>query len=330
MKIVVDAMGGDYAPEAIVAGGLEAVKELNADLTFVGIEEKVRAELAKHSYDANKVEVVHASEVVEMHESPAASVRRKRDSSISVGVQLLRDNPAKYSAFISAGNTGAVVSASTLYLRLIEGVDRPAIGLYLPTLTGMGFFIDVGANTDPKPEHLLHNALMGQTYVRNTLGKEDLKVGLLNIGSEESKGTGFYKETHKLLADKLGNFVGNVEANEAYFGKCDVIVCDGYVGNILIKVSQGLMEAAGKLIKREVRKDPLAGAGALLMKTRLKNIKQLADYSSYGGAPLLGVNGIVMISHGRSSPKAVKNAIRVTQKEIEHDIITRLKKGIKV
>ena len=184
--------------------------------------------------------------------------------------------------------------------------------------------MDVGANTMPKAEHLLDQALLSRIYMREVFNVSNPTVGLLNIGTEEGKGTGFEKEAHKLMADKVENFIGNIEANEVYTGKCDCIICDGYVGNVVLKVSEGLMEAAGSLIKREVKKDFVAMLGAFFMKSRLKHIKKLVDYSEYGGAPLLGVNGLVMISHGRSSAKAIKNAIKATKQEIEHNLLSKL------
>lgn len=326
MKIVVDAMGGDYAPQAVVAGVVDAIKELNSQIVLVGIKEKVEEELSKYQYPKENIELIHAPEVVEMHEPATVSIRKKRDSSISLGLRLLKEK--NYDAFISAGNTGAVVAASSFQLGMMEGVERPAIGLVIPTLKQFSFLIDAGANTDPKPEHLLHNALMGQVYIKEVLGIENPTVGLINIGEEAGKGTGFHKETYKLLEARVPNFIGNVEANEVYTGKAHCIVCDGFVGNIVLKVSEGLMESTGKLIKREVKKNPIAVLGALLMKHSLVHIKKLADYSEYGGAPLLGVNGLVMISHGRSSPKAIKNAIRATMREVEHDILSRMKKEV--
>ena len=326
MNIVVDAMGGDFAPENVVAGVVDAVKEFNVKITLIGIEDRVRAELKKYSYPAGLIEIVHAPEVVDMHDPAIAPIRQKRNSSIALGIGLIKEKPETYDAFISAGNTGAVVAAATLKLGMIPGVDRPAIGLMIPSLKGFAFMIDVGANTMPKAEHLLHQAILSQTYMREVMDIENPTVGLLNIGEEESKGTGFQKETHKLMTEKVKNFIGNVEANEVYTGKCDCIICDGFVGNVVLKVSEGLMEAAGKLIKREVKKDILAMLGAGLMKFRMTNIKKLVDYSEYGGAPLLGVNGIVMISHGRSSAKAIKNAIKATRREIEHNLLSQLTK----
>ncbi|MBP6344080.1 MAG: phosphate acyltransferase PlsX [Candidatus Omnitrophica bacterium] len=326
MNIVVDAMGGDYAPENIVAGVVEAIKEEHLVVTLIGIEDRVRAELKKYTYPKERIEVLHAAEVVDMHDPAIASIRQKKNSSITLGVSLLREAPQKYDAFISAGNTGAVVAAATLKLGMIPGVDRPAIGLVIPSLKGCSFMMDVGANTMPKAEHLLHQALLSRIYMKEVFSVDNPTVGLLNIGEEDSKGTGFEKEAHKLMSEKVKNFIGNIEANEVYTGKCDCIICDGFVGNVVLKVSEGLMEASGKLIKREVKKDPLAMIGAFLMKGRLKHVKKLVDYSEYGGAPLLGVNGIVMISHGRSSAKAIKNAIKATMREVEHSLLSKMTK----
>jgi len=320
VKIVVDAMGGDYAPQAVVAGAIDATKELDLNIVLVGLEDQVRRELSRYSYNPDRIEIIHATEVVDMHDSAATSIRKKRNSSITVGINLLKDH--SYNAFVSAGNTGAVVAASMVFLGMLTGVDRPGIGIVIPTLKKFAFMIDLGANTGAKPQHLLQYALMSMVYMREVLGVQNPGVGLLNIGEEESKGTDFQKEAHKLLGERLPNFIGNIEANEIFMGKCDCVVCDGYVGNIALKVTEGLMESAGALIKREVLKDPLALIGSILMKWRLEKIKKLADYSEYGGAPLLGVNGIVMISHGRSNPKAIKNAIRAAKREVEHKILS--------
>lgn len=322
MKIVVDAMGGDYAPQAIVAGVIEAIKEFKVPIALVGVKEKVEEELKKYHYPKESIEIIHAPEVVEMHEPATVAIRRKRDSSISVGVELLKNHD--YAAFVSAGNTGACVAASSFILGMIPGVERPAIGLTIPTLNKFSFLIDAGANSDPKPGHLLHSALMARVYVKEVLGKDNPSVGIVNIGEEEGKGTSFVKDAYKLMSERIPNFIGNIEANEIYTGKGDCIICDGFVGNVVLKVSEGLLESVGKLMKREIIKDPFAILGAGLLKWRLKEIKKLADYSEYGGAPLLGVNGIVMISHGRSNPKAIKNAIRATLREVEHNIISKM------
>jgi len=315
-------MGGDHAPGNIIEGVVLALKELKADIVLVGITEQIEAELKKYTYPKERVTIVHAPEVVGMHEPAITSIRKKRNSSITLGIDLLKE--PSYHAFVSAGNTGAVVCAATVNLGMLPSVERPAIGLVIPTLKRFGFLIDVGANTDPKPEHLLHSSLMARVYAREVMGVANPSVGLLNIGEEEGKGSDFQKETYKLLSDRVPNFIGNVEANEVFTGKCDCIICDGFVGNVLIKVSEGLMESAAALLRREIKKSPIALLGALLMKSRLQHIKKHADYSEYGGAPLLGVNGIVMISHGRSNAKAIKNAIRAAIREVEHKIIASI------
>ncbi len=312
-------MGGDFAPESVVAGVVEAVKEFDANITLVGIEEQVRAELKKHDYPQGRIEIIHAPTTVEMHEPATVSLRGKKDSSIAVGINLLKEDG--FDAFVSAGNTGAVVAASTINLGMLNGVERPAIGLVIPTLKNFTFLIDVGANTDPKPEHLLQSALMAQVYTKEILGVDTPRVGLLNIGEEAGKGSGFAKEIYKMMEERVADFDGNVEASGIFKGEHDCIICDGVMGNIVIKISQGLMESAAALLRREISKSPIAMMGAVMMKSRLNHIKKLADYTEYGGAPLLGVNGIVMISHGRSNPKAIKNAIRAAIREIEHDIL---------
>lgn len=326
MKIVVDAMGGDYAPKAIIEGVIEAVKEFDVSIVLIGLQDVIEKELEAYEYPPDRIEIIHAPEVVGMHEPATISLRSKKKSSITLGVGLLKDK--QYHAFISAGNTGAVVAASTITLGMLEGVERPAIGLCIPTLKDFSFLIDVGANTEAKPHHLLQSALMAKVYAKEVLGVEKPTVGLLNIGEEASKGTGFAKETNKMMEEVVENFIGNLEANEVFSGKSDCIICDGFVGNVVLKVSEGLLESAGKLMKREIKKNPFAILGAVLLKSALKKIKKLADYSEYGGAPLLGVNGLVMISHGRSNPKAIKNAIKATMREIDHDILPKMRKAI--
>lgn len=322
MRLVIDAMGGDFAPQAVIAGVVEALKEFDVNITLVGIKDQIDAELAKYNYPKDKIEIIHANEVVDMHDPATAVLRSKKNSSINVGINLLKQD--KYDAFISAGNTGAVVSSATVNLRMLDGVERPAIGLVIPTLKGCTFLMDVGANPDPKPHHLLQSALMAGIYAKEVLGVVNPGIGLLNIGEEECKGSGAAKEVYKLMEEKVDNFIGNVEPSELFTGKADCIICDGFVGNVVIKVSEGLMESATTLMKREIKKSPVALLGALLMRGTMRKVKKQADYSEYGGAPLLGVNGLVMISHGRSSPKAIKNAIKATMREVEHNIITAM------
>ncbi len=323
MKIVVDAMGGDHAPENVVAGAVDAVNAYRVPVVLVGIAEHVEAELKKYKYPKDLIEIVHAPEVVAMDDHAIASIRQKKNSSITIGVGLLKKDG--YDAFISAGNTGAVVAASTVVLGMIPGVDRPGIGCVIPTLKKFSFMIDLGANTAAKPEHLLQYAKMAKVYARLVLEIPHPSVGLLNIGAEEGKGTELEKEAHKILEEKEPDFIGNIEANEIFTGKAHCVVCDGYVGNVALKVSEGLMESVGILMKREIKKNPIAILGALLLKSSLSEARRSIDYSEYGGAPLLGVDGLVLISHGRSSPKAIRNAIRAAIREVEHDVLGKIK-----
>ncbi|MBI3314338.1 MAG: phosphate acyltransferase PlsX [Candidatus Omnitrophica bacterium] len=323
MKIVIDAMGGDHAPENVVAGAVDAVHTYRVPMALVGIAQRVEAELKRYKYPKGFIEIIHAPEVVAMDDHAIASIRQKKNSSITVGIGLLKKDG--YDAFISAGNTGAVVAASTVVLGMIPGVDRPGIGCVIPTLKKFSFMIDVGANTAAKPEHLLQYAKMAKVYARLVLEVPRPSVGLLNIGAEEGKGTELEKEAHKILEEREPDFIGNIEANEIFTGKAHCVVCDGYVGNVALKISEGLMESVAILMKREIKKNPVAILGALLLKSSLSEARKSIDYSEYGGAPLLGVDGLVLISHGRSSPKAIKNAIRAAIREVEHDILGKIK-----
>ena len=327
MRIVVDAMGGDHAPANIVAGVVAAVKELEVTITLVGVEDRVNAELSKHFYPKGMIEVIHAPQVVDMDDNPLDVIRKKKDCSITVGINLLKSGG--YDAFVSAGNTGALVAAATLYLRMIEGVDRPGIGLVIPQVDGATFLIDVGANAEPKPEHLYQYGQMARVYMQSVFGRENPSVGLVNIGEEEGKGSGFDKQAYDLLKTKVPGFVGNIEPNKIFVSNVDCIVCTGFVGNVIIKLSEGLMESAGVVLKREIKQNPIASLGALLMMGALKDLKRRVDYSEYGGAPLLGVNGIVMKGHGRSTPKAIKNAIRATMREVDHNILDKIRTALK-
>lgn len=326
MKIVLDAVGGDLAPQSVIAGVVDALDEYDIHIALVGPEDIIRQELCNYSYPQDRLEIVHAPDVVTMRDPATITLRKKKLSSISVGVQLLKEQG--YDAFVSAGNTGAVVAASTVHLGMLEGVERPAIGLVIPTLKGWAFLLDVGANTEAKPKHLLQAAQLSGVYAREELGVLQPRIGLLNIGEEEHKGSGFAKETYKLMDESVKNFIGNIEANEIFTGKADCIVCDGYVGNVVLKVSEGFAESAGKLLKREIKKSVLAMFGAWIIRSRLKHVRKLVDYAEVGGAPLLGVNGLVMICHGRSSPKAIKSAIRVTVNEVKHNILDKMRNEV--
>jgi glycerol-3-phosphate acyltransferase PlsX len=327
MKIIVDAMGGDHAPGVVIDGALAAVKEYNTEIILVGDEAKIKAHLAKARYLGDKISVQHADEVIEMHESPATSVRRKRNSSIVVGINLVKEG--KGDAFFSAGNTGAVVSAATLSLRCLPGIERPGIAIVTPTLKGISLIIDVGANIDAKPLHLLQYGFMGCAYLEGIFHKQNCSVGLLNVGEEESKGTDFIKETYELLSKSRLNFIGNVEGKALFSGACDVIVCDGFLGNVALKVIEGTAEAIQVFLKRHLLKTNLLGKlGILLLKRTFVTFKKDLDYAEYGGAPLLGVDGVVIIGHGRSNARAIKNAIRVAGEEVEGKVNQKIIEAI--
>ena len=318
MKILIDAMGSDNSPRVEVEGCAQAIEEFGCDVVLVGDKARIEEELKKYQSHQDKISVRHASQVIEMHDPAALSVRRKRDSSIVVGLEMLKNKEAD--AFISAGNTGAVVCAATLGLRLLPGIERPGIAIMMPSLTGTSLIIDVGANIDPKPLHLLQYGIMADAYSRYILGKNNPSVGLLNVGEEESKGTGFLKEAHTLLSESRLNFIGNLEGRDIYAGKADVIICDGYVGNVILKVSESVAYTIVELLKREIKNDIIASLGAVLSGSAFNELKKKMDYSEYGGALLLGVDGRCIICHGSSSAKAIKNAIRVAAEFVERDV----------
>lgn len=318
MKIVIDAMGADLAPGVEVEGAIQAIAEFGHDLILVGDEQKVRAELEKHNFKSDKLSIVHASEVIEMHEPAALSVRRKRNSSIVVGLDLIKKGKAD--AFVSAGNTGAVVCAATLSLRLLPGIERPGIAIRIPVLTGTSMIMDVGANIDPKPIHMLQYGIMADAYCKYLLNKERPTVALLNVGEEESKGTDFIKESHTLLSESKLNFIGNIEGRDIYSGKADVILCDGFVGNVILKVSESVIDTLVLLLKREIKSNIIATLGAVLSSSAFNELKKKMDYSEYGGAPLLGVDGRCIICHGSSTAKAIKNAVKFAGESIRQDV----------
>lgn len=309
MKIVVDAMGTEFGTSVEVEGALQAVQEYGHDIILVGDESTIRKELDKRPSSNGKISVVHAEDRIEMHEPAALSVRRKRKSSIVVGLEILKRNEAD--GFVSAGNTGAVVCAATLSLRMLPGIERPGIAIAIPTMAGISVILDVGANIDPKALHLFQYGIMADAYCRYILHKTNPKIGLLNVGEEETKGTEFIKEAHTMLSESKLNFIGNIEGRDIYVGNADIIICDGFVGNVILKVSESVIDTLVKLIKKEVKANVLAMLGALLISAAFKNLKKKMDYSEYGGAPLLGIDGTCIISHGSSTPKAIKNAIRV-------------------
>lgn len=321
MRISIDAMGGDYAPREIVEGTLQAAEKLQGieKLFLVGDENAIRAELDKHKGSVpDCIEIVHASEVVEMGESPAVAIRRKKDSSITRSVELVKDGKA--GAIFSAGNTGAAVAAATLKLRTLKGVDRPAIATVMPTPKDPFVLLDAGANPDSTPEMLQQYAVMGSIYSREILGVANPSVGLLSIGGEAAKGNEMTKKSFNLLEKAHLNFVGNVESRDLYGGKVNVAVCDGFVGNVVLKTSEAVASMIASWLKTMFRANPLRILGYFFSRGVFKEMKSHADPSNYGGAPLLGANGVVIIGHGSSDALATFNAIRVASEAIDHDL----------
>jgi glycerol-3-phosphate acyltransferase PlsX len=309
MKIAVDAMGGDHGPAVVVEGAIAAVREFGSSVILVGDRPAVEAEIDRLGAHSLGVEVRHASEVVGMAESPSLALRRKRDSSLRVAAELVRDGKA--AAFISAGNTGAAMAISMFVIGVLRGIDRPAIAAVLPSLRGFTVLIDAGANVTPKPWHLFQFAIMGHVYARDILGLERPRVGLLSVGEEEGKGNDLTREAYDLLKESRLNFIGNIEGRDIYNGQCDVIVTDGFTGNVSLKISESLAEMVGAMIREELTRDLRSKLGAALAVPAFDRFRKRVDYTEMGGAPLLGIDGAAIICHGRSPVKAIKNAVRV-------------------
>ncbi len=325
-KIGLDVSGGDQAPEAIIKGAILAKKEFSEDVVLIGEKKEIEQQLKINKCPQDSFGIVDAPEKIEMAESPVAAVRRKKHSSIVVGADLLRDR--KIDDFVSCGNAGAVVCASILRLRLIPCLERPGLDLMLVTNTGVSLLIDVGANIDCKPTHLFQYGIMASVYYRLVLNKSNPTVGLLNIGEEASKGLGILKDLHKLFLKSPLNFIGNVEAKDLFSGKCDCIVSDGFIGNIALKVAEGSIETVARFLIETMSEGIFGKIGLLLLAPNLRRFKSKLNYAEYGGAPLLGVDGIVIIGHGRSNSLAVKNAIKVAVQELSRDLTREISKKI--
>ncbi|GAB4483676.1 MAG: phosphate acyltransferase PlsX [Thermodesulfovibrionales bacterium] len=327
MRVALDAMGGDHAPSVNIDGAVETLRETgDIEIVLVGDEAAIRRELSQRSYDKTRVSIVHASQVVEMHEPPSVAVRQKKDSSIRVGIGLVKAGEAD--AFVSAGHSGVVMATSLLLLRMSKGVDRPAIATLMPTVKDHFLLLDVGANVDCKPENLLQFALMGSTYCKLILGRPNPKVALLGIGEEDTKGNELTKEAFRLIKESRLNFLGNIEGKDIFKGRADVVVCDGFIGNVALKLSEGLAEAILKMLKREISNVTAGKLGYFMLKPAIRNFKKRTDYDEYGGAPLLGINGASIISHGRSSSKAIKNALKVAADYAAKKVYQEIAKAI--
>jgi len=308
--IALDAMGGDHAPRAEVEGAVLAARELGVRVVLVGIEEKVRQELNRHRHRGLPIEILQAAEVITMSDSPSQAFRRKKESSMHVAARLVRDGKAD--ALVSAGNTGAAMTVARFVLGTLPSVDRPALAAAFPNMKEkVSVILDVGANVDSKPEQLVQFAVMGEIYYRTIWGVRKPRVALLSIGEEEMKGNELTREVSNRLKQASFNFTGNVEGRDVFRGDVDVIVCDGFIGNIALKISEGLVEHIGGMLRKAIKSSLTSQLGYALSKRAFDDFRKRTDYSEYGGAPLLGVRGVTIIGHGRSNPNAIKNAIRV-------------------
>jgi phosphate acyltransferase len=307
VRIVLDAMGGDHAPAEVVKGAILAAAEFSVEIILVGQEDVVRKHLAASGPTPRNISVVDAREIVTMDDTALAPLRRKRNSSVRVCANLVAEGRAE--AFVSAGNTGATWTSARAVMGMIEGVSRPALATVLPSLKGHTLLLDVGANVDAKPNHLREFAVMGHFYAQMLFGIDEPRVGLLSIGEEEGKGNELTKETYRVLKETGLNFIGNAEGRDVFNGNADVVVCDGFTGNVVLKASEALGEFVSTTLRQEMRRTLRRRLGGLLAKSAFDGLKKRMDYSEYGGAPLLGVKGGCIVCHGRSNAKAIKNAI---------------------
>jgi len=323
MKIAIDAMGGDYAPEEIVKGSISSLKERNLEIILLGEKKRIYEELKKYNFKNNNLSIINCKDTITAGEFPISALRTKKESSILVGIDLLKTGEAD--AFISAGNSGAVMAAALLKLGCISKIRRPAIATVLPAIKGKVVILDVGANVDCKPEHLLQFAFIGSKYAKYLLNIKDPKIGLLNIGEEESKGNKFTQNAYKIINNANINFIGNIEGKDVFEGVVDVVVCDGFTGNVLLKFSEGLAKMLLIEINERVISQLPQNQEMDQLKQKFMELVKRTDYTEYGGLPLLGVNGLCFICHGRSKSKAISNAIINASKFVDSNILEHLK-----
>jgi glycerol-3-phosphate acyltransferase PlsX len=327
IRIAVDAMGGDHAPSAVVDGAVAAARHLDLGVALVGSTALIGRALSAHAGGpVPGIDIVEAPDVIGMTESPAATLRRKPRASIRVAAELVARHEA--AALVSAGHTGATVMAAHAAFGMIPGVDRPALATTIPTRGRPAVLLDAGANVECRPQHLLQFAIMGSAYARVAIGVDRPRVGLLSTGEEETKGNELTREAHRLLKTSPVNFIGNIEAREIYSGLADVIVCDGFTGNVVLKTSEGLVDTVEALIAEELRGTFSSQVGYLLSRRAFRRFRRRVDYSEYGGAPLLGVAGLAIVGHGRSSAKAVRNAIAMAYRFAASDFIRRVEQDL--
>ncbi len=327
IRVAVDAMGGDHGPEVIVEGVVEALRDAPGQVILVGDGSRVSDALKKIGAPSDGIDIVHASDVVAMGAHPVEAVKRQKDSSIVVACRLVKEGRAD--AVVSAGSTGAAMASSLLQWGRIKGIERPAIGTVLPSLSGRCLLLDAGAQVDCRPKHLTQFAVMGSIYAERVLGIERPRVGLLNIGEEETKGNDLVLSTYARLKEVENlNFIGNVEGRDVLPGRVDVAVCDGFVGNIVLKFAEGMASATFDLLRESIHYDVRSRLGGMLLRPSLKRLWKRMDYAEYGGAPLLGVRGVSIISHGSSSAKAIRNAVRVAREAVAGQIVQEIEAQI--
>jgi len=335
MKIAVDAMGGDHAPSLVVAGAVQAARDLGIEIVLVGQQDMVQAELAKHKVSGLPITLHHASQVIEMDEHPAAAVKAKKESSMVVGMDLVKQHEAD--AFFTAGNSGGALAAAVIRrehgdrpLGRIRGILRPSLSTIFPSLTPSGFcfLLDIGANADCKPEYLLQFAIMGSIYAERVLGVTNPRVAIVSNGEEEGKGNQLVQDTVPLLRASRLNFVGNAEGKDIPWGIADVVVTDGFTGNVIVKLAEGVSKLILDILKQELTSRPITKLGALLARPAFGSVRRRLDYREYGGAPLLGVDGVVIVGHGRSDARAIRNGIRVAAQAVENGILEAIKHGL--
>ena len=322
--IAVDAMGGDNGPQAVVSGAVAALADADiSKILLVGRESDIRPILDGLKFDSDRVEVVNADEVIGMDEVPTVAIKSKKNSSIVIGLKLVKEGRAE--AFVSAGSTGAVLAGATTIVGRIKGIARPALGVVFPSTRGYTFLVDAGANVDAKPEYLLQFGQMGSVYMEAVMGIKNPKVGLINVGAEREKGNALTKEAYGLLEASDLNFIGNVEGREIPLGAVDVAVCDAFVGNIILKYSEGFAKGILSMLKEELMADGVSKLGALLSKKAYGRLRKRFDYTEVGGAPFVGLNGLVVKAHGSSNSVAIMNAVKQCSKFIKGDVVGKIK-----
>jgi glycerol-3-phosphate acyltransferase PlsX len=319
MRIAVDAMGGDHAPVQVLEGAAAAADEYGIDVSVVGLPSAVQPLLDRHP----SLRLVPCTQVITMDEHPAQAVRSKLDSSMSVCARLCKDGQAD--GWISAGNSGAIMAAALFIQGRIKGVERPALGSIVPTQNGFCYFLDVGANVDSKPEYMVQFAQMGAVYAREMLGRSNPRVGLLSNGEEEGKGDERVRETSRRLRGSMRGFVGNIEPKDLYAARADVVVADGFVGNVAIKMAEATAEFLFRNLRDEIPKTMTGKVGGLLIRNRVRELRARIDWREFGGAPLLGIDGVAVVAHGRSDARAIKNAIRVTKEAVENELVGKIR-----